>query len=216
MLTIAPVPRLWPGATIVCLGSGPSLCADDLTWLRKARARTTGQVRVVAVNDTYKVAPWADVLYAPDARWWGWQGRLAQNFAGLKFTIQQDTDDPERAGAQLLNYRSGGGLSDDPATVCTGGHGGFQAINLAAHLGARRIALLGYDMQPSDAGAHHYFGEHPDQSHVPYDTWRDIYATLVAPAAARNITIVNCSRRTAIAALPRMTLQEFLHESTSG
>ena len=57
------VPRLWPGATVACLGCGPSLNADQVVLLR-------GRARVIAINDAWRVAPWADVLYGCDGRWW--------------------------------------------------------------------------------------------------------------------------------------------------
>jgi len=209
MLPIVTVPRLWPGATVICLGSGPSLVPGDVDALA-SRGRQRQPHYVIAVNDAYRLAPWADVLYAPDARWWGWHGAGASSFPGRKYTLD-DSEAAAAAGAERLNYRSGGGLSDDPTTIMTGGHAGYQAINVAVHLGAARIILLGYDLQPEEAtGRHHYFGDHPDGSHVPYDEWRDIYQTLLKPLARRNITIVNASRATAIVAIPRQPLADVL------
>lgn len=210
MLPVVPVPRLWPGATIVCLGSGPSLTPEDIHAIgcyRHAR-----NLRVIAVNTTYQLAPWADVLYAPDEKWWAWHGaNVSRVYQGsLKFTLSQE-EYAERAGAQRLDWRSGGGLSLDPRRVMTGGHGGYQAINLSVHLGARRIILLGYDLQADTQHGHdHVHHPHPDRSVVPYEQWRSIYETLIPALDAIDVEIVNCSRATAITALPRASLEEVL------
>ena len=70
------VPRLWPDATVVCIGSGPSLTAEDVDYCR-------GRAKVIAINNAYQLAPWSDVLYACDGAWWDWhQG--APDFGGIK------------------------------------------------------------------------------------------------------------------------------------
>jgi hypothetical protein len=43
-----------------------------------------GKCRVVAVNDAYRLAPWADALVGNDRAWWGLYPE-ALNFAGRKF-----------------------------------------------------------------------------------------------------------------------------------
>ena len=136
------VPRLWPGATIVCLGTGPSLTAADVT-------RCAGQAKVTAINDAYRLAPWADVLYACDAKWWRWNKGLP-GFAGLKFGLDtsiayRDVTVLQNTGLQVLETT--------PTGLRTGHTSGYQAINLAVHLGAARIVLLGYDFKGD-----HFFG----------------------------------------------------------
>lgn len=49
--------------TIVCVASGESLTRADVNYCR-------GKARVLAINDNYRIAPWADWLYACDGRWW--------------------------------------------------------------------------------------------------------------------------------------------------
>jgi len=185
------------------------LSASDVSLV--GAARRACNLRVIAINDTYALAPWADVLYAPDEKWWGWHGdHVSRVYHGLKYTLA--TDGPaEAAGALRLNFRSGGGLTDDPTTVMTGGHSGPQAINLSVHLGAARVVLLGYDLQAAPSnGSDHYFGAHPDCSRVPYESQRDVYTSLVAPLHAQGITIVNATRATAITAIPRVRLEDVL------
>lgn len=191
----AVVPKLWPGCTVVCLGTGPSLTADDV-------AAVQGKARVIAVNDAYKLAPWADVLYAADAKWWGWH-KGVPGFTGLKFALQPGA--LRWPGVQMLRRGSLDGLDLDPHVVRTGFNSGYQAINVAVHLGAAKIVLLGYDMRGG-----HFFGKHPDRTGPPFALCLKKFDTLVAPLASLGITIVNATRDTALTAFPRLPLEEAL------
>ena len=188
------MPRLWPESLIVCLGTGPSLTRADV-------ARVQGQ-RVIAINNAYQVAPWADVLYACDAKWWRWH-HGAPGFVGRKYTLAPGLRDyPEVAAVTNTGTL---GLETDPRGLRTGHNSGYQAINLAVHLGARTIVLLGYDMQGD-----HYFGRHPDGTKPPFNRCLAAFETLVDPLAALGVTVINCTRRTALTTFPQRRLEEAL------
>jgi len=193
------VPRLWPGATIVCLGGGPSLTREDV-------AHCEGRARVIAINDAYLLAPWADVLYACDARWWRWHQGVP-GFAGLKYGLERECR--HFKGVQVLEQTGIEGLEAAPTGLRTGKNSGYQAINLAVHLGAARVVLLGYDMQRT-GGREHWFGNHPNGSRSPYDAFARRFASLVQPLRALGVSVVNCSRHTALTAFPRQPLLEVL------
>jgi len=183
------------------MGSGPSLTADDVNMVVDARFLDGPEIRILAVADAYKLAPTADVLYAPDARWWDWN-QFALGIPFRRYSLQQTN----YAGVTRLAPGIQRGIETDARFLATGGHGGWQAINLAAHLGASTIVLLGYDMHASAQGQHHFFGEHPDGSHVRYDRWLPLYDDLPGWLAPLGITIVNATRDTAIASIPRVDL----------
>lgn len=197
MPIIATVPRLCPGGTVVCVASGPSLTAEDVASARGADA-------VVAVNDTYRIAPWATVLYAADAPWWQWhQG--APTFSGLKYSVSPDAS---RWGVEILRNTGREGVELDPTGLRTGMNSGYQAIGIAVHLGATRILLLGYDM----GGNGHWFGEHPSglRRASPFALFRQMFGTMVAPLELLGISVINCSRQTALTCFPRQALQDAL------
>ena len=201
-----PVPRLWPRSTIACVGSGPSLTKADCQRLRAA----SSAVRVLAVNDAIDRVPWADALFAGDAKWWGWRRGMADAaLPPLLFTLQRAAV-AARPRVHVLNYSGGTGIETHPGTVRTGGHSGYAAINVAVHLGAAQILLLGYDLQPGAHGAHHFFGDHPDKSHLRYDARLAAYEALAAALAAVGVSIVNCTRRTAITQVPAAPLAAVL------
>lgn len=206
------VPKLWPGESVVIICCGPSLTQDDVTYCR-------GKARVIVVNDAYNYAPWADVLYACDAKFWRWEhegkrpsvfqgnGLNAHTVSGLKYSLAP-TNYP---GVQALQNTGREGLELNPTGLKTGVNSGYQSLNLAIHLGAARILLLGYDMQKV-GGRHHCFGDHPERSSPPFTAFVGYYAKLAPILQKRNIQVVNCSRHTALHCFPRQSLAQALPE----
>jgi hypothetical protein len=145
------VPQLCPGGTVVCLAGGPSLTQADVDYCR-------GKATVIAINDAYRLAPWADVLYACDKRWWDWHKGVG-SFKGLKYALQRPA--LKWPGVQILQNTGPHGLELKRNAVRNGKNSGYQAMNVAVHLGAKRIVLLGYDMHIPQGGPSHWFGEHP-------------------------------------------------------
>ncbi len=190
------VPALWPGETFVCIATGPSLTADDVNACR-------GRARVIAVNDAVRLAQWADVLYACDDRWVS-HYKGVPSFSGPKYSLTANT---KKWPAWTKLHNDGvNGLCAEPTGLRTGRNSGYQAINLAVHLGATRILLLGYDMG-RHGGKGHFFGEHPKNwPPSPYHSFLDAFKTIEQPLKDRGIEVVNCSRRTALKTFPQMSL----------
>lgn len=196
----SPVPRAYPGATIVCLGCGPSLTKDDV-------AKVRGRAVVIAINDAYRLAPWADVLYACDGKWWGWHPE-ALAFRGAKYALDRYAQ--RFAGVAVLKNTGTKGLERDPKGLRTGRNSGYQAINLAVLLGATKILLLGYDMQPR-GGQDHWFGPHPYRTApIPYDKILDVFPQVVEPLKAAGVTVINCTKGSALRCFPYLPIEEAL------
>jgi hypothetical protein len=190
------VPKLWPESTVVCIGTGASLTREDVERCHRP------DVHVIAVNDAYKMAPWADVLYACDCKWWLWH-KGAPTFAGLKYSLEKNA---ARFGVTVLRQAGLNGLEPKPDGLRTGKSSGYQAVNLAVHLGARKIVLLGYDYR----GLTHYFGSHPDGSHPPHMVCLKHFATLVEPLAQLGIVVINATRHTDLKVFPCQPIEEAL------
>lgn len=200
------VPRLWPESTVVCIGGGPSLTEADVDACR-------GRARVIAVNDAYRLAPWADLLYACDGRWWKMH-KGVMSFAGPKFALTA----PQPNDWGVLNLRNNGrdGLCLEPDGLCTGRNSGYQAINLAVHLGAKRILLLGYDMKRS-GGKSHWFGEHQRGALTsPYQRFLEAFTTMQEPLRTLGVEVINCTRSTVLHTFPKMTIDDALVSQMAG
>lgn len=199
--TVAPasVPRLWPGSTIAILAGGPSLTQTDVDFCR-------GRARVMAIKDAIRLAPWADVLYSGEIKWWKHYAPTL-TYEGLRYGI--NVNEPVDSVTMLRNTGPLG-LELDPSGLRTGKNSGFQAVNVAVHLGAKKIVLLGYDMQPQ-GGSQHWFGKHPYwTSDPPYQAFLDCWPSIVRPLLQLGVTVVNASRRTALEVFPRIALEECL------
>src|SRR3546814_16900792 len=85
--------KRWDGMTVACIASGPSLTAEDCESIR------TAGLPAIVTNNTWQLAPWADVLYAGDYQWWKRYGEEC-TFAGSRWTYS------ERASREFDLHRS--------------------------------------------------------------------------------------------------------------
>lgn len=88
---------------------------------------------------------------------------------------------------------------------------GAGAINLAAHLGVKKIILLGYDMQYT-GGKRHWHGDHPKglANAGKINAWPKEFAALAKTIT--HVDVVNCTRETALHCWPKRNLDEVLCE----
>lgn len=204
-------PKLFPGKTIVILGSGPSLCIDDMAPV--ILSQSIGSAAVIAINSTFRFAPWADVLHAGDAAWWN-ANPAAAKFPGLRTGLNQVGAEPWPPHVNKLCHRRNEGIETESWLIAGGTNSGHQAINIAAHLGAAKIVLLGYDFGAGEDGKLHHHGNHPEPLKNPCEAsfarWRRLLETTVEPLKALGIDVVNCSRRTAIECFRRGDLAQEL------
>lgn len=166
-----------------------------------------GKVRVITVNSTWRLAPWADAHYSSDPEWWGQElpemraWCAGEFWTGHPAGIAQDV--------KVCPYdRKLRGLSRVPGRIAWGGNSGYCAIGLAVQFGATRIVLLGYDQR----GETHWHDDHPEGVRRPFNfsMWHERFAELAADAARMEIEVVNCSRETALTCFPRISLDEAL------
>lgn len=126
-------------------------------------------------------------------------------FEGIRYT--QDKDMAAELGIKYIESQAGPGLSTDPNVIYQGSNSGYQAINLAYHLGARLIIMLGYDMQITDGRAH-WFGEHPDKVRSGYPGFIKQYQGIARQRL--DLRIINCTRTTALHCFEEMSLASAL------
>lgn len=204
------VPRIWDGETVVCIASGPSLTREDVEYVR-------GKARVIVINTSYVLAPWADVMYAADAKVWRWYWKKGptgyehmplSQFAGLKYCLTKHAD--VFAKVTVLRRGVDSGLSLNPAVLNTGKNSGYQAINLAVLMGASKILLLGYDMSQGPKGQEHWHGDHPNKSRSPYASFLKYFPSLVEPLKDAGVEVINCTRRTRLTCFPQASLESAL------
>jgi hypothetical protein len=190
------VPRLWPGRTVAILASGPSMSQAVADQVHAAG------IPAIAINDTYRLAPWADMLYAADEAWW-LRHPAALDFAGLKVSVGTIK------GVHRLRNTGVTGFDPDPGCLRTGSNSGYQAVHIAAHAGASRILLCGFDMQ----GAH-FFGRHPNGlANTGPDLFlkfRRHFGELAMVLAGCGAEVLNCTPGSALTCFPTAPLEQAL------
>jgi hypothetical protein len=221
--------RDWVGRTAVCIATGPSLSLQQCGLVKAWRERSG--CKVIAVNNAYHWAPWADVLYFADVRWFDWHNdgvdipRLGlsarqvreafRGFAGEKISIESGhnarVSDPGVLVLKNLSEKSvtDGQLSDDYSGIYSGMNSGYQAVDLAQLRGANPIVLVAYDMKVSSNGDSHFFGDHP----APYRTdpaslyqFRQEFKRMAETAKRLGLKILNASADSDLEAFPMVPL----------
>lgn len=199
------VPNAWAGETAVILATGPSLTPDDVEFCRS-------KAKVLAIKEAVLLAPWADALYAADSKWWRHFGD-ALTFTGPKYSIENHDGARHAKWAIVLRNTGELGLEIDPTGLRTGRNSGYQAINLAVHLGAKKIVLLGYDMQDT-GGKRNWFPPRPPSYSQGVVPWHSnivhCWPSIVAPLQTLGIAVINATRTTALDVFPQMALEEAL------
>lgn len=192
----------WRGQTCVIVASGPS--AKDAP-LELARDRA----KFIAVNNSWKLCPWADVLYGCDFLWWKAHGGVPE-FSGLKVSI--DARCQRLRGIRVVR-RKNADKNDiefrERGLIAWGGNGGFQALNVAVQCWPRKIVLVGFDMR-LDFGAH-WHGKHPDNRNPEerqVRRWREVFDNAARDLRREGVTVINASQVSALTAYPKMSFEE--------
>ena len=98
------------------------------------------------------------------------------------------------------------------------GNTGGAAINLAVHMGAKRILLLGFDMNLDGTQMQHWhdlYGKGPvaderRKRKLPFARHITCFAFIAADAKKLGVEIINLSPNSAIDNFPKMSVKEFL------
>ena len=226
------VPKTWQGETAVILAGGPSLKGFDTSALRLrqscgcvAHGRTIP--RIICINDSWRLAPRADVFYHCDTQWW--DAQIAMNPRSLDGMLSFHeaiyrgfwvcgnglwyADHPQVHG---LRFNGQSGLSDDPAALRHGSNSGFACINLAYLFGAKRIVLLGYDMHVEQGGRTHWHDQPRADGFagIIKDSFLPCFDSLVEPLKAAGVEVLNATPGSALTCWSMVTLEEALNVKT--
>jgi hypothetical protein len=217
----------WKGETCFILAGGPSLSGFPVEILR-------GRGRVIAVNSSYRLCPWADLLFFSDPQWYQWEQEknpeLLATLIGRMMTVGEIPDH----SIHRLALTGTDDIEPLPDRV-HGNNSGYQAINVAYHFGVKRIVLLGFDMkvqlleEPRDSldaemrllaerclGKSHWHEGHPDgisleqRQKVLSEILLPPFATLVLTLEKAGIEIINCTPGSAITCFPMRSIEELL------
>ena len=194
----------WVGRTAFILASGPGL-----TEVICERVAKVPDVCAIAVNDAYKRAPWAPILYSSDSRFWT-RVEGAQDFCGMKVAAHPDAKKICKPGWNVISFPA------EHATTMSftfpllhyGYNSGFAAMNLALLMGSQKLVLCGFNMGLSPDGTTHFFGVRTDGVKSSYSEFIKAYEEAAPGLAERGIEVVNATPGTHLTCFPVVGIEE--------
>ena len=175
---------------MVCIASGPSLTAADCELVHAAGHPA------VAVNTSFRLALWADVIFAHDQRWWAAYGaEVEKTFKGRKMSVH------------TKNVESLYNCGWFPQAA----NSGACAVYVAIAAKAAKVVLIGYDCQRRGQQTH-WHGDHPGRmsNGASIRAWPKQFEAVATAAKRAEVRVVNASRETALTCFPLVALEAAL------
>lgn len=228
---------LFLGETVVCIASGPSLTPEICGRIREAQI--AGKCRVIVVNSSCTLAPWADVLFFTDSGWYDARKELVANWPGLVVTMSRQAARELNAPGQPMRDKrhrilrvKGCGDPDAPPRVRVadgvlpkvpgfpdlgspeiqqGRSSGHTAVSLAVAMGGNKILMVGYDMRVVNGREHHHQEyKGPRDLSIYGNEFQRAFTGWNEAALASGVQILNCTNGSAITEFPFADLDEVL------
>lgn len=197
----------WGGCDAAIVASGTSAKKAGVELL-------AGKVKVMAIKRSLELAPFADAVYGCDAPWWRSVNGLPK-YNGLKLSYDANLLDPAWGVTKvdIPDKYSNDLKFDEVGKVGAGGNSGFQALNLVAQFGARRIILIGFDAE-GRSGAHWYGRNNWTMANNPteenFRRWIIAFNWAAKQLDVLGIEVVNASEHSAIKSFKKKTVEQTL------
>lgn len=201
-LPFSTVQPIWKGETVFVIGGGPSLSNFNWESLRNRK--------VIAVNKAFLNCPWAGAMFWTDSRFYQWYKDDINNFSGLKYTIRPKDYYP--SNIDVLRKGARFGLETSPSALAHGNNSGYAAINLAYHMGAKQIILLGYDMGNDGKRSHYHEGYpvNPTSDKTYKEQFIPGFESLHSVLSQKGIPVWNASPHSKLDVFPKITITKAL------
>jgi len=183
---------------IYIAGGGPSLKGYNWDLLKGKR--------IIAINRAYEVIPWAEIVYFSDVRFFDWHKEGLLKHAGIKASGNKHVDHPE---VEKYKFTGCKGIDLGHMKLKHGNNSGYAAMNLAVHLGARMIVLLGFDMKFSKTNTANWHNGYPVASRLTqYEKMLPYFESMREALDERGISALNACEDSAINVFYRTPLDK--------
>lgn len=175
---------------------------------------------VIAINRAYEVLPNANVIYFTDNDWWE-KGRndtgqlhrdaLLQHPA-RKIKGSLGNSKINHPQVEEYTFTDVKGYDKTPGNLCHGYNSTYAAINLAvAHLGFKRVYLLGVDMKWGQRGNKHSSHWHSGytktgENEAGYHQMMSAFPTILPMLKEYNAQVFNVNPDSALITFPKLSL----------
>ncbi len=231
------VPKIWEGQDVWIIGGGPSVTKQFDIPNEVVDSVLNGSTppsiyspymsalhnkHVIGVNVAFMIGDWIDMVFFGDKGFFlRYQDQLAQ-FPGIKVTCTHSGSKQDWIKFLPHDKEHVRGISTIPSKVSWNGNSGAAAINLAAHTGAKRIILLGFDMTLGENKMQHWHdiyqrGKIESQERlrkIPFDRYLTGFKQIASDAGKLGIEILNASPQSKIKEFKKFTLKELLWDNS--
>lgn len=232
------IPKIWTGSDVWIIGGGASIveqfeipesvvdrviAGEEPLSTYSPYMKAIHDRHVIGVNVAFLIGTWMDMMFFGDN---GFLLKFQYDLAKFpKPRISCNSLTRKYLWIKTLDKQRGKpfGISDRNREVCWNSNSGGAVISLAAHLGAKRIFLLGYDMKLNGEGRQHWHGEYlrrktkEEDMHqlkktkrLPFHIHLKGFHAIAKDAERMGIEIVNVSPHSEITQFPKVTLKEAL------
>ena len=228
MIKMWEIPRIWEGEQCIIIGGGSSIIKQfdipkevvqsvyekqSSPAVYSPYMKAIHDEHVIAVNMAFKLGPWVDVLFFGDPGLFKRTKEEIFAFKGLRITCAKGVGTYEgRIKVLAINKKKKRGVEFLSSTICWNFNSGSAAINLAFHLGVKRIILLGFDMQVDEKKNQHWHKFYHGKTKTVGGTMNMHLKSFpfIAEDLKGKVEIINASPNSRIACFPKMTIKEAL------
>ena len=194
-------PKIWENGTAYIIGGGPGVKAVDLSLIHDKH--------VIGVNNAYLLGDWVDVGWFGDKKWLLWHRNSWKKSPCIKASCNHDREvlKHDSGWIHFMSRGKAAGIETAPGSIAWNRCSGSSAINLAYHLGATRIVLIGFDMHDVD-GKKNFHKDHKDNGNAPYKKFLGCYGDIAKDAVELGVEIINATPDSALRHFPYFTLEK--------
>lgn len=229
------VPHIWDGGDAWIIGGGPSVPRQFDVPEEIIRKVTAGTLppsayspymkilhdkHVIAVNMAYRIGDWIDAVIFGDSGYFAKERATLATFPGLRISCNPVSKAEHWVKTLGRDGQKSKGISTNPTMISWNGNTGAAAINLAVHFGAKRIMLLGFDMNIDGNRMQHWhdlYGKGPvsddrRKRKLPFARHLQGFPVIAEDAKKLGVQIINVSANSEITCFPKMTIKQIFDE----
>jgi len=226
------IPKMWEGGECWIIGGGPSMprqfgvpestvdkvYSGDLPMSAYSPFLSPIHSKhVIAVNAAFLIGEWMDLVFFGDGGFYFKNRRELSDFPKIRVSCNPNLKTKSVQGVRFVS-RDGKhphGISSRRNRVSWNGNTGAAAINLAYHLGVKRICLLGFDMKLGEDERQHFHnhyrkGKNRDARKLPFHRHLRGFPMIAQDARKLGLEVLNINPDSAILELPKLELKDVL------
>jgi hypothetical protein len=223
------VPEIWEDEEVWILGGGSSIVREfniptnivndvlNRKITPSAYSPYLSQIHnkhVIGVNAAYKIGNWMDFIFFGDKGFFLENMIGLSQYPGLKISCHPYVERFTWVKYLQRDVSKTKGLTNNIKKVSWNGNSGSAAINLAVHTKAKRIILLGFDMNLSVDSKQHWHNEYNNQNKkrfaYPFDGHLKGFPFIFNDVKKLGVEIINASPTSNIKEFPKCSVKELL------